>query len=266
MSYGGFGTAWGIGWGGFLSGSSEGFYVSSAIAVSSTSFEVTFSSAPAFSSPLTPGDASNLAYWSLRRLADNSVVPLLSVGPSSVPNSLLFTIFGRWRSAMDSYRVTGSEEVISESGEYLGNPRFADFEGAPEEQPAADRQLWDIRNPQTESGLPLGGLVVSSNGDYDRETGLALIKKLLVRRITTSPGEFVHLAAADYGMGVQAKGFYTASSLRKLKEDIERQARLEPEVLAVAARVQIFPNNRAVIGIQAQTRFGALNFAIEPGA
>jgi hypothetical protein len=266
MSYGGFGTAWGIGWGGFVAGSSESFYIESAIAVSSTSFEVTFSNTPQFASPLSEGDASNLGYWSLKRLHDNQTIPLLAVGPTESSNRLAFTIYGRWRSAQDLYRVTGSEDLLSTGNEALTNPRFADFEGSPEEQAASDQRLWDIRNPQTETGLPLSGLVVASNGDYDRETGLVLVKKLLIRRITTSPGAFVHLAARNYGLGVKAKEFYTASRLRKMREEIEQAGRLEPEVIALAANIRISSNNRMLVHVQAQTRYGALNFNLEPGA
>lgn len=73
-----------------------------------------------------------------------------------------------------------------------------------------------------------GTLIITSGGDYASQSGQDLIKKLIVRRLISKPGDFFHLP--NYGLGLRIKEPIPNVDLRKLAVQIEEQVNLEPEV------------------------------------
>lgn len=104
---------------------------------------------------------------------------------------------------------------------------------------AAGYALTDVANPQTPNSPTGGTLVVTSAGEYRSVTGTALLKKLIVRRLQSNPGDFFHLPA--YGAGLREKVPMAQSDLRRLAKRIEEQVLLEPEVEAVAVSLTLQP-------------------------
>lgn len=79
---------------------------------------------------------------------------------------------------------------------------------------------------QTETSA--GSTLVISSGDYASQSGAELVKKLVVRRLISKPGDFFHLP--NYGLGLRIKEPIPNVDLRKLAVQIEQQVNLEPEV------------------------------------
>lgn len=85
------------------------------------------------------------------------------------------------------------------------------------------------------SDLVGGTLEIDAAGDYISQHGAALVRKLIIRRLLSKPGDFFHLP--EYGVGLRVKEPIPTSDLRKLAVIIEEQAALEPEVQAVKANL-----------------------------
>ena len=73
-----------------------------------------------------------------------------------------------------------------------------------------------------------GTLTITTGGDYASQSGAELIKKLVLRRLISKPGDFFHLP--NYGLGLRVKEPIPNVDLRKLAVQIEEQVNLEPEV------------------------------------
>ncbi len=96
-----------------------------------------------------------------------------------------------------------------------------------------------------------GTLVIESDGDYASMTGAELIKKLILRRLTTKPGDFFHLP--NYGIGLREKEPLPVADLRKLAKAIELQVAQEPEVAAVKATLA-YSASAAVLNVRVQAQ------------
>jgi len=114
----------------------------------------------------------------------------------------------------------------------------------------------DLANCPAPSGSVVGGtLQIAAGGDYATDTGAALVKKLILRRLTTRPGEFFHLP--DYGFGLKPKGLLKTSDRATLKKQIAQQILLEPEVESVDVAITTSPATGSVtITFRARLRLG----------
>lgn len=266
---GGWGNNWGGGpWGdgfGPLAAPAPGFYLTGARATTSRSFQVTFSEDPKFVSPLAADDASNLANWTLTRLDTLEVISLLTVRlVTGHSDTIEFVIVGEFVSQVVTYRITGAN-IISTTVDPLIDPKSADFIGMPAAKPTAlPSQLQvDIRNPQTEGTQLNGALIVTTAGDYELEGGDALLRKLILRRLTTMPGEFYHLSDRDYGLGLKTKAPLVSTDLVSLKAIIEAQVAREPEVRSVSATLVLDSNKLEIRLKVAKVRGGNdLDFSV----
>jgi hypothetical protein len=130
----------------------------------------------------------------------------------------------------------------------ISSPYSALFNGLVASQPtsvAIVRQR-DLANPPAPPGLnSIGGtLVMDASGDYKLVSGAALLKKLILRRLTTRPGEFAHLP--NYGLGFAVKEPLRDSDLIALRGDVEAQVLLEPDV-ATANVLLSFNNAEGIV-------------------
>lgn len=250
-----FGSSWGSFWGGGAPAAS-GFFVESAIATGSFTFQVAFSEPPKFGSPAGVDDAANVDNWTLENVDTGAEVSLLGVFTvPGEPAVLEFAIFGRFTSALTAYRITGADALISATGDAFIDPKFAEFTGMPAvRRTQQTAPLLDIRNPQTTPNEFGGALVVTAAGDYDLQFGPELLKKLIFRRLTTAPGEFYHLSDQDYGVNLKPKELFTPQDLVALKTTIERQVLREPEVSAVKATLELGGDNVLTVAIKGKLR------------
>ena len=109
----------------------------------------------------------------------------------------------------------------------------------------------DLSNPPTPHS-PAGTLVLRAGGDYQTDTGPALLKKLILRRVTTPRGAFFHLP--DYGLGLRVKEPLPTPELFKLKAELELQVKREPDVDAVAATVLYDRSGHLSVQLRVRTR------------
>ncbi len=94
-------------------------------------------------------------------------------------------------------------------------------------------------------------LVIDSGGDYTSMSGPEFIKKLILRRLTTKPGEFFHLP--NYGLGLKEKEPLPVNNLRALAKAIEQQVAQEPEVGAVKATLS-YAANASILYVKVQVQ------------
>ena len=87
---------------------------------------------------------------------------------------------------------------------------------------------------------------IGRDGDYLLEEGENLVRKLIIRRLITRPGEFFHLP--DYGIGLRIKE-PLPGQIASLKKQIEQQAELEPEVESAVASLS-FSNSILIIQLR----------------
>ena len=84
-----------------------------------------------------------------------------------------------------------------------------------------------------------GALQIDAGGDYVLQQGTALVRKLVIRRLITRPGDFYHLP--DYGLGLRIKE-PVPGEIITLRGEIERQVELEPDVEAALATLSFSGN------------------------
>lgn len=229
----------------------------SALALSTREVEVTVSGPVQDNSPFLEGDALNPATWMVQRLDTLQFLNVVNVAQSGAFKYVLLT-FEEFGPVSVTHRAS-TTTLLDTSGVLIATPREADFLGIADAvtvSPAARlaaRQVSarDIANSQTPVNTYLAGtLQVTANGDYQIVTGTELVKKLLIRRLLSRPGDFFHLP--NYGIDFKLKEPIAASDLPKLKAEIERQALLEPEIESVQARLTL--NSKGVLTTEVRAR------------
>jgi hypothetical protein len=248
------GGLWGTVWGGTAG---AGFSVLAALASANNAVQVLFTEPPLFGSPLRLGDGADLRLFSVKRTDTNADVPLLAV--RAVPgddHALELVIPTRWESPLVTYEVTVSPVLQAVGGDPLVNPETADFAGLPAARAGKQAEsMLDLWNPQTLAGDEvLGALVVGTSGDYQLESGDDLLRKLITRRITTALDEFYHLSGKGYGLGIQAKKFYTSSDVVLLRTEVQKQVLLELEVSAARCSVELAASGVMTVRVAATVR------------
>lgn len=250
----GWGTLYGTGWGGCDAAAVTAFTVASARATSSKTYVVTFTQNPLILSAAGANDASNLANVELVRLDTLEVITLLAGGPiAGSPQLVEYVLLGEFMSPLIVYE-TRHTNLISTVDGVLEDPKEAQFDGMPNVTLPREqlRPLLDYFNPQAEGDFINGGLVVGTNSDYQFESGVTLMRKLIIRRITTAQDAFFHLSDREYGLGVQSKRTYTESDLIFFKRQLEREVQKEPEIRQSSVTLVLKASHELIITVRAQ--------------
>jgi len=256
-----------IGWGledeGILpygdAASGIGAYLKKADVLSTREVLVEVSNLVQDNSPFLAGDAMNPATWQVQRLDTLDFLHVVGVTQAATFKYVLLCMeeFG---SVAVTHRVSTST-LLDVSGAPLNTPRRQDFLGILDEDKAsveavlakqrlASRDIANPHGPTEEEGFFAGTLQLDGAGDYRLETGAALVKKLILRRLISRPRDFFHLP--QYGIGLRVKEPIPAADLGRLKTDIEAQCRMEPEVSDVRATLtQDAARNFLVVRIKA---------------
>lgn len=250
------GSPWGLGSGGPL-------FAVSALVTSERTVVVELSDTPRANSPVGDGDALNPNTWYVDVLdsdgnVERSLLVLAVRLYSGTTQFELYTL-DKFEPSTITHRV-GSDTLVDPGGVLITLPKYVDFLGCVAAQiPAANRGLVDVANPQTGAMDEGGGtLIVGSDGDYANESGIDLYRKLIIRRLTTTPGDFFYFDPT-YGLGLRVKEPLGISDIPKLKAEVERQLKREPEFAAVQASITITPNGVMTITVRVQlTASGAL--------
>jgi len=240
---------------------SEGVSLAAAVATSVNEVRIYLTNEPMHTSSVAAGDALNPATWTVQRLDGPTYLNVMSVIEYTP------TIYGivtdqPFGDAIIVHEVS-SIILLDTGGGIILPPRKARFAGLVADTDA-DMQAKlakrgaltrDLANPQSPQGSPdlFGGtLSVGSAGDYDTVTGLDLVKKLIIRRLSTRQGEFFHLP--EYGVTFRVKETIQPGSLQQLKTAIERQVLKESEVSAASVVLTLDSSNTLTIAIKATIR------------
>ena len=239
--------SWGLGpWGlGTFGGLPGLLNVVSALAITTRTVRVTLSETPIAVSATTPGDALDPNTWSVTRLDTGFVFTIASVDQVDATTFDIFLV--QALGPANVQHQVGSTTLQKPTGALISSPYYAFFSGL-----VASRQAGtvatqrDLANPPAPSGLnSVGGtLVMDASGDYKLVSGAALLKKLILRRLTTRPGEFAHLP--NYGLGFAIKEPLRAVDLITLRGDVEAQVLLEPDVAAANVLLS-FDNAQGIV-------------------
>jgi hypothetical protein len=225
-------------------------------------------SAPARSGdPFDAGDALNPSTWQIDRL--DVLAPLTPIYVTHISGQTAFevTIMEPLGSHLVQHRI-GSATLMSTSGALITAPYQALFQGvvASIDRVAQARRrplIRDLANPFR--GDPNTGNVESSilvsGGNYVAEEDAPVVRKGIVRRITTERGAIRHLPG--YGIGFRVKELVPTGGARDaLRAEIERQVLQEPGVRQVRAGVDLYASGVVLIRVQARMTAAQLAVAV----
>lgn len=232
--------AWGLSpWGGLVSLALEHAEV-----VTERSVIVQLTTPPLQESSIDEGDALNCQTWKIENLTTGQIVTVLAINPVSDTAFELWTL-ETMGTHLDTIRVSFSG-LVDQARNPVGPPTAFDMPGlARAEVAQAPGALVDLRSDLFSGG----GLEVGSDGDYAVESGTPLLRKLIVRRLMTFRGEFIHLPG--YGFGIRLKEPLGAADLTQLRAEVERQIQREPEVKNVSAKVSLDRSGVLLVEVRA---------------
>ena len=243
-------TPWGSGsWG---SGSAGGVSVESAAATGERTVMVRFTGAVLQTGPTAERSALNPARWTVTRVVTGESLLVLAVR-AVVPEVVELLTLQRFGSYLDVHRATQSG-VYDLVGAACVSPYSADFLGCGASQTRqANQSLVDLRNNPTPRS-PAGELIVDAAGDYALQEGADLLRKLILRRLTTGRGGFTHLPA--YGVGLAEKEPPPSTDMASLRAEIEQQVLKEPDVVAAQCKLRLTANGILYVGLVVQRTSG----------
>lgn len=239
---------WGLSsWGGSPWGlaSSVPFSIASAHARGELVVRVTLTRSARATGSATENDALNPRTWQVFRndtLAEFTVFSVRGVD-SDIPASV-FELYLLQKLAVSGIDHTVKAlTLVDNQGGLISSPKSFTFSGcrlAPQTPQASRNDLVDLARPPVGDGSSGSVFSVGSSGDYNVETGVPLLRKLFLRRLMTTPGGFFHLT--DYGLGIAVKEPLNTARLSVLKNEVERQVKLEPEVDSASVSVRLDTN------------------------
>jgi len=239
---------WGLGSFGSLPGP---LFLVSASALSTRTVRVVVSVPPIALDDLPDvGDALNPATWVISRPGFVYTTAHIMAVDSVTFDITVVEAFG----AAAVVHTVSSTTLEKPTREFIEAPLSLTFAGVVSSDEASPQAKLtkrryvsqDLANPYVD-----GTLVMSPAGDYQLVSGAEMVKKLILRRLTTPKGGFFHLP--EYGIGLAVKEPVITSSLILLRREIERQILLEPDVAEVG--VQLLMNASAgILTVKSQTR------------
>jgi hypothetical protein len=226
--------------------------ITQAYATSERTVRVVLSIAPRAVSPLDTGDALNPKTWQVTRSDSGAQLLVLAAAQISTTVFDLYTL-DKLGHALIQHAVS-STTLVDSSGGPITPPTSAAFAGcAFVPVTRAPTALLDLRNVST-SETSIGGVYeVGSDGDYTVHGGVEFLRKLIIRRLVTMPGEFFYLNSA-YGIGFRVKEPLPGNDLIKLQVAIQQQLLREPEFLRVAVSLSLSGDNVLTIQVSAVLR------------
>jgi hypothetical protein len=215
--------------------------VSYAFASAQNRVTVVLTAEPQHTSALAPGDALNVASWRLERLDSGAVFTNVSVTEVNATTYEL-TVLEPLGDLTVTHRIT-AVALVDVSGNAAVPPLSAEFNGilaqAGGDAPTRDDDVVDLRYYHV-SRNPIGGtLNIGSDGDYQVMGGVELVRKLIIRRLTTQPGGFFHMP--DYGFPYTPKNVVRPVELIKLRASLREAILREPEVADAGVALTLDP-------------------------
>lgn len=202
-----------------------------AFASSTNTVRVNLGAAVKDESPLVVGDVYNPRTWAVRRMDTDKQFTVLAVRNVEEFTYDILTLepFG---SHFTEHELS-TQTLQDETGSLIGEPRAWIFVGVLESVTTPMKRRYAVRDlanaPTAVLANALSGtLQIGTDGDYKLMQGPDLVRKLVLRRIVSHPGDFYHLP--NYGIGLRVKEPLPVSDLIALESEIRRQVQTEPEV------------------------------------
>lgn len=245
---------WGVGpWGvGAVTGT---FSLESIFANSERTIRVTFTEPAMIGTPLKAGAGVNLATWS----ATADGVPLTILAVRAVDDAgRQFELYTLQKfPPVGSTLAVSFPTILDDAGSPLVGASSGTCAGArlPLRTPLLNRiDTVDLANVAVNAVQASGVYPVMAGGDYLKQSGDALLAKLIYRRMMTVPGEFSHIPPENFGLGLRPKEVLLLNDVPALRAEVERQVMREPDVEDVRASVQIDDDGVVFIQVSARRR------------
>ena len=219
------------------------FTISGAYASSTRSVHVTLTRPANLASALSP------TTWTVKRLDTNQYLTVVSVVAGTLDQEFDIYTIERFPAYPIQLEVR-AETLLSATLSPIVAPKFAILYGLAASVSPNSPKVVDLENPQFE--LPdriAGTLRVDDSGDYVNQSGVPFLRKLIIRRLMTTPGGFFHLP--DYGIGIRLKEPLPGGDLVKLRTEIQRQVLLEPEFDSAKVSIALATNGVLTITVTA---------------
>lgn len=233
---------WGVGPWGILPATGL-FEVEGVFAVSERTIRVTLTSAALLGTPFREGAALNLDTWAVAIVGSSEDPLLLAVREVEDSEARQFELYTLNLLPRYPAQLTVSlPGLLSAALAPLTGPSSAQLDGAAKQQvtPRSNSSNpADLRSERI-AGALAGTLVTTAGGDYQTESGDALLRKMVLRRLTTSRGAFKHLP--NFGLGLRAKQALRGGGINDLRVAIEEEVRREPDVASVSALLSFTPS------------------------
>lgn len=231
----------------------ETFAIDGVYATATNTLHVELGFVPTAESEFDDGDALNPASWVIA--VPSTGTTYTTIGVLMVDSTTFdITVLEMLGDHFTDHSVTAT--LLASDGSPF-SPVAATFLGTvetidPIESVSLDRYLdRDLANPpfQADADGFAGTLQIGANGDYVSDSGVDLVKKLVMRRLSTPLGGFPHLPG--YGVGLAIKEPIIGSgNLATLKTTIQTQIRLEPDVENVLVGLTLDRSNTLLIQLR----------------
>jgi len=243
-------------WGTGAFGVAPNLTVDYAFAISTRQVVVVLSKPPKDISFLLAGDVRNPVCWVVTRLDTGEALPVQEVESYSGQLQWTLTTLDQFApsTAQMQVEIVG---LLDAGGSVCQAPRSAEFAGVTERalstptQVAAARRVVnrDLRNSSIGVQNTVGGTLQIVGGDYALSDGPELVKKLIIRRLVSTPGDFFHLP--NYGCGLKVKQAIPGGDLVKLKTLIQNQVLQEPDISQASVSLEQ-STNLLIISVKAR--------------
>lgn len=249
------GGEWGLGeWGLDIWGATAELTLESAVAATTHSVLVTLSAPPLADSPIGPGDALNPGTWAVAR--DDASYTWTVTGVERITDRRFLLYLRTALQSANRVHTVGSTTLLSSARLLIVAPYTINFRGV---LPATD--VTEPMGPSDfeSTNVDAGGLRTTEAGSYARVYGDDVVRKMVLRRITTMPGSYFHIAPPEFGQDLKSKERIRASSLPALKLRLDNEIAKEPGVVNAATTLSL---ENGLLRIRAKVQTSEQTFEI----
>ncbi len=229
--------------------------IAHAYAISTHQVVVVLTKPPQMVSEFVVGDVRAIGSWMIERVDTGETLRVSQIDPFDAPLSWVVTTIDQFQPTTTTMRIT-AVGLKDAGGSLVQLPRTADFAGVTEFNISTPTQIAASRGVVTRDlanrPAPTGGNETNTSGtlqiiggDYALVSGAEMVKKLIIRRLTATPGDFFHLP--NYGCGLRVKEPLPGGSFARLKASIQRELLLEPDVATVSVQLTQTENSLTVL-------------------
>lgn len=246
-------------WGLDVWGVSPELTIESAVAWTTHTVVVTLSRPCMLESVLGEGDGLNPRTWTVRR--DDSSYVWTVVGCTKVTDRRIALHLRTPLQSWNREHVVVSTTLRSTASVLVSAPYEVSFRGVlPTTAVNEPAGRFDLMS----TDINAGGLRTTEAGAYARVFGDDVIRKMVLRRLTTSPGAYFHIPPAEFGRDLKAKEPLRTSSLLALKTSIEQEIVREPGVVEAKAALSL-SNGLLSINVKIQTDSQTFDVGVTAG-